>query len=73
MDTLLMLRLTKTLAALILVGTGLYLAVFGNAWGPLAFEWLPDTETGFWLELIVPFVPILFIGLGAALLVSSRR
>jgi len=44
--------------------TGLYLAVFGK---------LPDSQIGFWPELIVPFLPLAFIGFGATLFVSSRR
>ncbi len=58
-------------AALVLMG--LYLAVFGNSWGPLVFELLPASEIGTWLELIVPFLPMVFIGFGAALYASRRR
>jgi hypothetical protein len=32
---------------------------------------LPDSEIGAWLELIVPFAPMAFIGFGAALFVSG--
>jgi len=57
----------KIIAAIALVLTGLYLALFGNAWGPQVFELLPDSEIGSWVELIVPFLPMAFIGAGAAL------
>ena len=63
----------KTLVAAALVLTGLFLVVFGNSWAPPAFELLPDTELGYWLELIVPFLPMAFIGLGAVMFVSTRR
>jgi len=65
-------RLAKTFIAVTMIVTGLYLIVFGNAWGPCVFELLPDSEFGFWMELIVPFLPMVFIGSGAALYVSRR-
>jgi len=65
-------RLAKTFIAVTMIVTGLYLIVFGNAWGPRVFELLPDSEFGFWMELIVPFLPMVFIGSGAALYVSRR-
>jgi len=67
-----MLKLVKPLMAAVLVLTGLYLAVFGNAWGPRIFELLSDSELGNWVSLIVPFLPMVIIGLGAALFVSRR-
>ena len=62
-----MLKFSKPIIAAMMVVTGLYLAVFGNSWGPIAFELLADSEIGAWLELLVPFLPMLFIGVGAAL------
>jgi hypothetical protein len=59
--------------AVALVLIGLYLATFGNSWAPMVLELLPASELGEWLELIVPFLPMAFIGFGAALLVSHRR
>ena len=61
------------LIATALVLAGLYLIAFGNSWGPWLFERLETTEFGLWLQLIVPFLPMLFIGLGAALYVSHRQ
>jgi hypothetical protein len=52
---------------------GLYLAAFGNSWVPLVLELLPASEFGAWLELIVPFLPMLFIGFGAALFTAHRQ
>lgn len=63
----------RLLMAVALVLFGLYLAVFGDAWGPFIFEMLPESEVGSWLELIVPFLPMVFIGIGVALFVSRRR
>ena len=59
--------------AVALVLIGLYLATFGNSWAPIVLELLPASELGAWLELIVPFLPMVFIGFGAALFASRRR
>jgi hypothetical protein len=66
-------RFGRRIIAIALVLIGFYLAAFGNTWAPIAFELLEGSEIGAWLELIVPFLPMLFIGLGAALFVSPRR
>ena len=63
----------KWLLATAMILTGLYLAVFGNTWGSIAFELLEGSEIGAWTELIVPFLPMVFIGFGAALFVSARK
>jgi hypothetical protein len=47
---------------------GVVLAAAGNAWAPHAFDWLADSATGAWLELVVPFLPMLFIAIGAVIL-----
>ena len=65
-------KFARMLIAVAMVLTGLYLVVFGNSWGPLVFESLPTSEVGLWLELIVPFLPLVFIGIGAALYVSRN-
>ncbi len=68
--------MTKVLSSLlsgVLVLIGLYLFAFGQVWAPAALDFLPDTEIGFWIELIVPFLPMAFIASGAALSVSLRR
>ena len=67
------LEIARRLMAVALVFTGLYLAAFGNSWGPIVFEMLPASEIGTWLELIVPFLPMVFIGFGAALFGSRHR
>jgi hypothetical protein len=51
-----------------LILAGLWFFVFGNIWAPLALELLPDSEIGLWVELIVPFLPMLIIGIGTVLL-----
>ncbi len=72
-DSASLLELGRLLIAAALVLMGLYLAVFGNSWGPLVFELLPASEIGTWLELIVPFLPMVCIGFAAALFTSCRR
>ncbi len=68
-----MLKFAKPIVAIVLLLTGLYLVVFGNAWAPFAFELLEGSEAGAWLELLVPFLPMLIIASGAALFASRRR
>jgi hypothetical protein len=68
-----MLKLTSQLVAAIMVLTGLYLVAFGNAWGPTIFEVLSDSEIGLWLELIVPFLPMVLIACGAALYAIANQ
>jgi len=67
------LEFARLLIAVALLLMGLYLAVFGNSWRPLVFELLPASEIGAWLELIVPFLPMVCIGFAAALFPSRRR
>ena len=67
------LNIAKLLTAVVLVLIGLYLAAFGNSWGPFLFESLETTQIGTWITLTVPFLPMVFIGSGAALLVSHHR
>jgi len=68
-----MFKFVKQLTAAALILAGLYLAVFGNSWGPFLFDRLETTETGTWITLIVPFLPMVFIGSGAALFVWHHR
>jgi hypothetical protein len=58
-------------AGLVLGGLGLF--AFGSAWAPFALELLPDSPAGYWLELVVPFIPMAFVGSGAALFVAGRE
>jgi hypothetical protein len=67
------LELARIFVATALILVGLYLATFGNSWGPPVFELLSDSEFGRWLELLVPFLPMVFIGSGAVLLASRRK
>ncbi len=68
-----MLKYAKPSIAAALVLAGLYLIAFGNSWAPIAFALLPETELGTWLELLVPFLPMPFVGLGAALFTWENR
>ena len=72
-DSSSILEAARLLIAVALVLIGLYLATFGNSWAPIVLELLPASELGAWLELIVPFLPMAFIGLGVALFASRRR
>ena len=63
----------KWCVAITLVVTGGYLLVFGNSWAAFVFELLSGSTLGVWVELIVPLLPMVFIGGGAALIASSRR
>ena len=51
---------------------GLYLFMFGGSWAPVALEVLPDTDLGVWLELVVPFLPMLLVG-GGVLILTLRN
>ena len=59
--------------AIVMVLLGAYLLVFGNAWAPTVFELLSGSTLGASVELVVPLLPLVFIGGGAALIASSRR
>jgi hypothetical protein len=72
-DSSSILESAQLIMAVALLLIGLYLAAFGNSWAPLVLELLPASELGAWLELIVPFLPMVFIGFGAALFASHRR
>jgi hypothetical protein len=52
------LEAARLFIAVALVLIGLYLATFGNSWAPIVLELLPASELGAWLELIVPFLPM---------------
>ena len=66
-------ELARMFVATALIVMGLYLAVFGNSWGPPVFELLSDSEFVRWLELLVPFLPMVFIGPGATLFASRSK
>lgn len=67
-----LLKGATTSIAAALIAAGLWLAAFGNAWAPGAFELLPASELGAWLELLVPFLPMALIGLGAILFLRGK-
>lgn len=66
-------KLLRALSATLCVLIGIFLFAFGSSWAPQALRLLPDTPVGSWIELIVPFLPMVFVGTGAAILVSVRR
>ena len=57
--------IARKLIAAALVLTGLYLLAFGNTWGPQLSAALEVTELGTWIGLVIPFLPMVFIGFGA--------
>jgi hypothetical protein len=59
-------------ASVLLILAGLLLVGFGNSWAPFVLDALPASELGLWIELVVPFLPIAIIGMGAALLTLKR-
>jgi len=63
----------RALVAILLVATGLSMFAFGQVWAPAALRWLPDTGAGPWLELFVPFLPMVLIIAGAVLYRPRRR
>ena len=56
-----------------LVLMGAYLLVFGKVWSPSLFKLLSGSTLGTWMELIVPLLPMVLIGAGAALIPFHRR
>lgn len=62
-----------SLAAMLLVATGLSMFAFGRLWAPAARGWLPDGDAGPWLELFVPFLPMVLIVAGAVIYCPRRR
>ncbi|MDZ7645643.1 MAG: hypothetical protein U5K76_16280 [Woeseiaceae bacterium] len=61
------------IAAFALIASGVFLAVFGATWAPAMLAILSGSTTGAWIELIVPFGPLVLIACGVALLPLSRR
>lgn len=64
-------QLVPRIVAATLAGLGLYMIAFGDSWGPVVLGLLPDSASGGWLELIVPFLPMLPLS-AAALAASSH-
>lgn len=62
----------KTITWLLMM-IGTYLVAFGNTWSPFVLDALHGSEAGLWLELLVPFLPLLVIGIGAALFTRSAK
>lgn len=65
--------LARMFVATALILMGLYLVTFGNSWGSPVFELLSDSEFGSWLELLVLFLPMVFIGSGVTLFASRSK
>lgn len=63
----------RTVLSMLMVLAGLGMFACGSLWAPVMLELVPETATGLWLELIVPFLPMVFVGGGALLFVGPRR
>jgi hypothetical protein len=66
-------RAALMLAGLAIGGLGLFGIAFGSLWAPTALALFSSNPAAQKFELVVPFLPILLIALGASLLVESRR
>ena len=53
--------------------TGVLGICLGSLWASETLEWFSNSAIGRALEILVPFLPILLIALGAFLLVKSRQ
>jgi len=60
------------IAAFSLIAAGVSLTVFGGAWAPTVLDCLAGSTSGAWIELVVPFGPLVIVACGAALLPISR-
>jgi hypothetical protein len=58
---------------LLVISAGLLMIVFGSRWSGALFASMPDTALGDWLSLVIPYIPLGVIGIGAALFVRSRE
>jgi hypothetical protein len=55
------------------MGTGVFGIAFGSLWAPTALAWFDSNDFVRRFELVVPFLPIFLIAIGAFLAVRSRR
>jgi hypothetical protein len=56
-----------------LVGTGVFGITFGSLWAPSALALFARNEVAQYFEIVVPFLPIFLVALGAFLGVRSIR
>lgn len=55
------------------VGAGIFAIAFGSLWATAALDLFGENEAVRHFELVVPFLPIFLIAIGAHLVVRSRR
>jgi len=67
------LRLALMIGGIAAAGAGIFGIAFGSLWAPTALELFAGNEIVQNFELVIPFLPILLIALGAWLGVQSRR
>ena len=67
------LRLVLAIIGAATVGIGIFGIGFGSFWAPAALELFAGNEIAENFELVIPFVPILLIALGAYLLVEYQQ
>ena len=68
-----MIQRTLQLSGCVLVALGVLAVAFGSVWAAPALEPFDGNPVIGPFELLVPFLPIFLIALGAFLLVKSRR
>ena len=67
------LRALLMILAAAAVGMGVFGIAFGSLWAPAALALFARNEVAQHFELVVPFLPISLIALGAVVAVQSRR
>ena len=64
------LRPVLLIVGVVAMGMGIFGIGFGSFWAPAALEFFAGNEIAENFELVIPFVPIFLIALGAYLLVG---
>ncbi|MFM7784708.1 MAG: hypothetical protein ACKPE6_08715, partial [Gammaproteobacteria bacterium] len=64
-------RVSTRLAAAALIALGVFMIAFGGWWSPWFLRVLETLPGGAWLELVLPFLPMVIIGFGAAMLTRN--
>ncbi len=68
-----MIRLTLRIAGAAVVILGVLGLGLGSIWAPMALEFLSDDAIGIVYGILVPFVPVFLIAIGALLFTKSMQ
>jgi hypothetical protein len=63
--------ISKRLIAAAFISFGMFLIAYGDWWAPWFLSILEVIPGGKWLELILPFLPMVVIGVGVVMLTRS--